>query len=217
MERILVTSDMHGLYMPLLELLQFAEYDHSQDSLYLLGDYLSGKHEHDHAALATVETLVHDGAVALLGNTEVEWMSRRGRLPDEAGWGAFLASLSYYRLESHFLFVHAGIRPGVPLERQRKDDLVYIRKPFLDKSFVPRHTVVFGHTPTHKLGSPGEVYVGPNKIGIDTGAKHGRRMSIVDLSEGTVFSCTTDRDGRTNDFRRMRHGGLEMLVRKAGR
>jgi serine/threonine protein phosphatase 1 len=63
-----------------------------------------------------------------------------------------------------YLFVHAGIRPGVALDEQRQTDLRWIRDPFLlddtDHGFV----VVHGHT----ISS--EVEERPNRIGIDTGA-----------------------------------------------
>ena len=63
-----------------------------------------------------------------------------------------------------YLFVHAGIRPGVEVDQQRQTDLRWIREPFLlddtDHGFV----VVHGHTI-----SP-EVELMPNRIGIDTGA-----------------------------------------------
>ena len=63
-----------------------------------------------------------------------------------------------------YLFVHAGIRPGVELDQQRQDDLRWIREPFLlddtDHGFV----VVHGHTISN------EVDERPNRIGIDTGA-----------------------------------------------
>jgi len=63
-----------------------------------------------------------------------------------------------------YLFVHAGIRPGVELEQQTQNDLRWIREPFLldetDHGFV----VVHGHTITP------EVDERQNRIGIDTGA-----------------------------------------------
>jgi serine/threonine protein phosphatase 1 len=63
-----------------------------------------------------------------------------------------------------YLFVHAGIRPGVELDQQRQSDLRWIREPFLlddrDHGFV----VVHGHTISE------EVEARPNRIGIDTGA-----------------------------------------------
>jgi serine/threonine protein phosphatase 1 len=63
-----------------------------------------------------------------------------------------------------YLFVHAGIRPGVELEEQSEFDLRWIREPFLlddsDHGFV----VVHGHTISNKVEER------PNRIGIDTGA-----------------------------------------------
>ncbi len=63
-----------------------------------------------------------------------------------------------------YLFVHAGIRPGVDLEQQSQSDIRWIRDPFLlddsDHGFV----VVHGHTIAE------EVEQRPNRIGIDTGA-----------------------------------------------
>ena len=81
------------------------------------------------------------------------------------------------------MFVHAGIRPGIPLNRQKPKDLITIRKSFLDKSFPFEKTIVFGHTPTDRLGiSCGSLWVNQNKIGIDTGAGHGHYLSLVDLT-----------------------------------
>lgn len=58
--------------------------------------------------------------------------------------------------------------------------------------YVPPFIVVFGHTSTERIGSePGQIYVGRNKIGIDTGAKHGLRLSLVDLTGRRVYSCST--------------------------
>lgn len=60
-------------------------------------------------------------------------------------------------------FVHAGLRPGLPLDRQADSDLLWIREPFLSSDDLPTR-VVHGHTP---IGQPS---LGPNRIGIDTGA-----------------------------------------------
>lgn len=62
------------------------------------------------------------------------------------------------------LFVHAGIRPGVPLERQTEDDLLWIREPFLSFDFPASERVIHGHTP-----GPEPVVAG-GRICIDTGA-----------------------------------------------
>jgi len=63
-----------------------------------------------------------------------------------------------------YLFVHAGIRPGVEFDQQRQSDLRWIREPFLFDETDHGFVVVHGHT------IRAEVEVRPNRIGIDTGA-----------------------------------------------
>lgn len=63
-----------------------------------------------------------------------------------------------------YLFVHAGIRPGVSLEEQLQADLRWIREPFLLDESDHGCVVVHGHTISE------EVEERPNRIGIDTGA-----------------------------------------------
>jgi serine/threonine protein phosphatase 1 len=63
-----------------------------------------------------------------------------------------------------FLFVHAGIRPGVEVDQQRQSDLRWIREPFLFDATDHGFIVVHGHTIRP------EVEIRPNRIGIDTGA-----------------------------------------------
>jgi len=63
-----------------------------------------------------------------------------------------------------YLFVHAGIRPGVEIDQQRQTDLRWIREPFLFDDTDHGFVVVHGHTIRP------EVEMRPNRIGIDTGA-----------------------------------------------
>jgi serine/threonine protein phosphatase 1 len=63
-----------------------------------------------------------------------------------------------------FLFVHAGIRPGVPLSHQQPQDLRWIRLPFLDDEADHGRMIVHGHTITDGVAERS------NRIGIDTGA-----------------------------------------------
>lgn len=63
-----------------------------------------------------------------------------------------------------YLFVHAGVRPGLELDRQSQTDLRWIREPFLDDIRDHGFVVVHGHTISQ------EVEERPNRIGIDTGA-----------------------------------------------
>jgi len=83
-------------------------------------------------------------------------------LPDEHL--DFLKQLSVSHREEDYLFVHAGIRPGVALDRQCDDDMLWIREPFLGSSEEHEVVVVHGHTPVDQA----EVY--NNRIAVDTGA-----------------------------------------------
>jgi serine/threonine protein phosphatase 1 len=77
-----------------------------------------------------------------------------------------------------YLFVHAGVRPGVPLEAQREDDLIWIRGEFLNAAEPFGKIVVHGHTPVR---AP---VVLPNRIGIDTGAVFTGRLTALRLQDG---------------------------------
>ena len=87
---------------------------------------------------------------------------------------AFLASFADTFRAGDYLFVHAGIRPGVPLAEQSQTDLRWIRGPFLDHPGRHEAMIVHGHTIQK------EVDEGAGRIGIDTGAYvHGRLTSIA--------------------------------------
>lgn len=77
----------------------------------------------------------------------------------------FLADLPLMHIAGDYLFVHAGVEPGVPLQRQNADKLLTIRGQFLKKAHGLPFTVIHGHTPTD-----GRPRLGPGRIGVDTGA-----------------------------------------------
>lgn len=84
-----------------------------------------------------------------------------------------------------YLFVHAGIRPGVDIPEQAQSDLRWIREPFLadlsDHGFV----VVHGHTITNS------VEVAPNRIGIDTGAFCTGKLTALGIEESRRWLIQT--------------------------
>jgi serine/threonine protein phosphatase 1 len=88
---------------------------------------------------------------------------------------SFLSGLAVRHREGPYLFVHAGIRPGVPLDEQSPRDLLWIREPFLSSHDDFGVVVVHGHTPTE------EPVVRANRIGIDTGAVLGGRLTCAVL------------------------------------
>ncbi|ABV33024.1 MULTISPECIES: metallophosphoesterase family protein [Pseudothermotoga] len=94
----------------------------------------------------------------------------------------FLHSTVFYHVETDFVFVHAGVRPSIPLEKQSYFDLVWIRDEFIfcDEP-LKDYTVVFGHTPFEK------VFFGKNKIGIDTGCVYGGNLTAMRLYDRKIF------------------------------
>jgi len=79
-----------------------------------------------------------------------------------------------------YFFAHAGVRPGVRLDRQDPDDLIWIREPFLSSTADHGAVVVHGHTPAEA------VVVRKNRIGLDTGAVYGGRLSCAVLWAGRL-------------------------------
>jgi serine/threonine protein phosphatase 1 len=78
-----------------------------------------------------------------------------------------------------YLFVHAGIRPAVPLEEQNPKDLHWIREEFLTcRQPLPGRMVIHGHTITENVDER------TNRIGIDTGAYLSNKLTAIGL-EGT--------------------------------
>ena len=88
---------------------------------------------------------------------------------------AFISGLPMSLRFGDYLFVHAGIRPGVPLAEQTARDFMWTREPFLSYPDTFDFIVVHGHTPVH------EIEVRHNRIGIDTGCVFGRQLSCLVL------------------------------------
>jgi serine/threonine protein phosphatase 1 len=86
---------------------------------------------------------------------------------------AFYRSLGLYHREGDYLFVHAGIRPGIPLEKQSEHDLLWIREAFLQSDADHGSVIVHGHTITPRPE------VKHNRIGIDTGAYATGRLTCL--------------------------------------
>jgi serine/threonine protein phosphatase 1 len=89
----------------------------------------------------------------------------------------WLAARPLYYETDRYIFVHAGLRPGVPLSQQHRQDLLWIRDEFIesDHDFNGKQ-VVFGHTP---MKAPLVMW---NKIGIDTMCRDCGALTAVELS-----------------------------------
>lgn len=112
------------------------------------------------------------------------WGGRSAQTP--ADWMAviparhlvFLRSLQTSLVEDGYVFVHAGVRPGVPMARQTEEDLLWIRRGFLDwlgtmLPDAPDRVIVHGHTP-----QPQPVLM-RNRVGLDTGAGKGGPLTCA--------------------------------------
>ena len=81
-----------------------------------------------------------------------------------------------------FFFVHAGVRPGVPLREQQEDDLLWIRNEFLDSEMNFGKFIVHGHTPVR------ESDIRPNRINIDTGAYATGKLTLLTIQGNSMLA-----------------------------
>jgi serine/threonine protein phosphatase 1 len=99
---------------------------------------------------------------------------------------AFLDACALWIRIGGYVFAHAGIRPGVPLERQDPDDLIWIREGFLDSTADFGFKVVHGHTIVPAVEHH------RNRIAIDTGAVRTGRLSCLVLEGDSVALLAED-------------------------
>ncbi len=94
---------------------------------------------------------------------------------------SFYQELRAYYETPDYIFVHGGLKPGVPLPEQQEEDLLWIRGEFITSMEDFGRLVVFGHTPFKRP------LVMPNKIGIDTGAVYGNYLTCLKLPQKEFF------------------------------
>lgn len=120
------------------------------------------------------ETLTQYGVDhALLWDRLETWEAARQVIP--ADHTDYLSGLPLTLEFGDYLMVHAGIRPGVPIARQRASDLQWIRDDFLLSEVEHSHVVIHGHTVSSDIEKQN------NRIGIDTGAVFGGVLSCLVL------------------------------------
>lgn len=98
---------------------------------------------------------------------------------------AFLDGLPDWIVAGDYLFVHAGIRPGSPIEKQKPGDLRWIRDQFTRHAGRFDHMVIHGHTITETPDAQ------PNRIGIDTGAYATGRLTALGLEGDAQWFLST--------------------------
>jgi len=202
-EKIFIVGDIHGCLGMLQRLMKTIPWRPDVDRLIFLGDYvdrgddsrgvieavmeisrtgervdcLMGNHEKillDFVEGRDLTTFFLNGGTSTL-NSYRALQQRYGAalIPEEHL--AFLRSLkTWVELEDYYV-VHAGLRPGLHLESQSQEDLLWIRDAFIFSNYRFRKRVIFGHTP---FSQP---LVMENKIGLDTGAVYGNKLTCLEL------------------------------------
>lgn len=210
MERVYAIGDIHGCYDRLRRLLDRIDIHWSRDMLIFLGDYIDrGSHSFEVLDFLIDLKRQYPKTVFLRGNHEtmlLDFLSGIRTLSFVYNGGQqtldsyhrhapraehltipkehldFIDSLVLCHQTEDYIFVHAGLRPGIPVTEQSEEDLLWIREPFISTETDFEKRVVFGHTPFP------EPLVKPDKIGIDTGAVYGNRLTCVRLPDVTFFS-----------------------------
>ena len=210
MQKIFVVGDIHGCFDKLCALMDKIPIDFNRDLLIFIGDYI----DRGSSSIEVVDYLVNlkqrlPETIFLKGNHEdmlenyldgsdrftyllnggqrtldayLNHSQNPGGYPVPSEHLEFFNSLNLYYQTDDYIFVHAGLRKKIPLEKQEKMDLLWIRDEFIYSDFDFGKRVIFGHTPFR------EPLVQKNKIGIDTGAVYGNKLTCLELPAIKFYS-----------------------------
>lgn len=142
-----------------------------------------------HPALGGCQTLGSYGVASALAGAPAREVHAEALARVPEAHRAFLDGLPLWHRAGEALFVHAGIRPGRPLEAQVEDDLVWIRVGFLEETADHGALVVHGHTAIEAATHYG------NRLNIDSSAAYGGPLSAV-VVEGRAAWLLTERGRR---------------------
>ncbi len=207
--KIYAVGDIHGMLSKLERLLDRIPFREDRDRLVFLGDYVD-RGPDSRGVVNRVLRLITEGldVVCLRGNHEIMMENylrdedvafflvnggsstvhsysvgnEDGRCIVPDAHKNFLRGLKKFYETDDYLFVHAGFRPGVPVADQTDEDVYWIRNEFIASDYDFGKRVVFGHTPFLKP------FVDRRKIGIDTGAVYGNRLTCVCLPDEVFYS-----------------------------
>lgn len=241
--RKLFISDIHGCYWPMLQLLECANYIPGTDQLVVGGDFIdrgpdSGKVvQYLRSLQHTYPDHVHvlhgnheDMLVEFLMGASERWIHNGGY---EAAQSFEREKMAQYAMEwaitrpilfedDEYVYVHAGIVPGIPLDKQTADEAVWmpysargIRFADYPLEAIRKTTggkkVVFGHTPKNYVFDDGI------RICCDLGAglkESNRKLALVDLTNDTVYQVRANpsQDGTYSKDVRTRKIARKKLV-----
>lgn len=204
--RVLAVGDIHGCLEQLRGLLDKVA-PTVRDTLVFLGDYVDRgddspgviddllalrkqlprtvflKGNHEQMLLSYLAGDRDPGYLLNGGDTTLRQYAQRGTAQPPRAHLDFFHDLRLTYRRQQFLFVHAGLKPGCRVDRQCEDDLLWIRDEFL---FHPDPcewgvVVVHGHSPQQQVSFTA------CRIGLDTGAVYGRRLSCCEVFTRQVW------------------------------
>jgi serine/threonine protein phosphatase 1 len=201
-EKIFVIGDIHGCLDMLKRLLEKIPWNPSRDRLIFLGDYIDRGEDskgvidflidltkaspHVECLMGNHESLFLDyieggeDEVTFLFNGRMSTLNsyrKNGEMDIPEDHLAFIKSLKIMIELDEYYIVHAGLKPGIALEKQSTRDRLWIREDFVFSDYNFGKKIIFGHTP---FTLP---FVMHNKIGLDTGAVFGNKLSCVELPD----------------------------------
>lgn len=209
-DKIYVIGDIHGSIGMLERLMDIIPWRMDRDLLIFLGDYID-RGEHGKEVVDYIIKLKSNSEYVrcLLGNHDAMFLDylngknidryisnggdktlmNYGITNQEDGYKLvpkdhihFFKSLEPYIELENYYFVHAGFRPGVEIKEQNLEDMIWIRKEFIESKYNFEKRVVFGHTPLD------EPLIMKNKIGIDTSAVYGEKLTCLELPKKKFYS-----------------------------
>lgn len=209
-DKIYVIGDIHGSMDMLNRLMDIIPWRMDKDLLIFLGDYID-RGGHGKEVVDYIITLKRNSEYVrcLLGNHDAMFLDylngknidryisnggdtnllSYGITNPEEGYDLvpkehfrFFKSLEPYIELENYYFVHAGFKPGVKIKKQELQDMLWIREDFTDSKYDFGKKVIFGHTPLD------EPLIMKNKIGIDTSAVYGKKLTCLELPKKKFYS-----------------------------
>ena len=168
------------------------ERSHHRETVFLKGNHEAyllevlrdpGKVE-DWRQFGGLQTLMSYGIQPTLNPDAAEQADLINALTEVIGGDhlSFLRGLKPSFVCGDFFFVHAGVRPGIPLNEQQETDLLWIRNEFLDSDENFGKFIVHGHTPVR------EPDIRPNRINIDTGAYATGKLTLLTIQGSSMLA-----------------------------
>lgn len=216
-KRTLVVGDIHGCLEEFDELLKKVQFNKNEDRLILVGDLIDRGPD----SVGVVRRAREMNLECTMGNHEykfLRWYKGNKHYTTMKHYEEFSdADVTYInnmpthlKVNDNLVIVHAGMKPGIPAEKQHKDDLLYLRFTDKNRKFISikaiakdgaeahgaifwtafwhgPESVVYGHH-VHSEENPliEEISPGIKCYGIDTGCCFGGRLTCLIVETGEI-------------------------------